>query len=80
MTSPQNSLPRPEGSQREFTCAQCGSTYISKSTACPNCKNTNRPKSDDELTKKIIDDNDLRKGLMPPVHFRQPDIFEVASR
>lgn len=55
------SLPRQ--SYKQYSCTNCGHSFIGKeSNACPTCGKTGTiAKSDDELTKKIVDDSDLFK-------------------
>ena len=57
-----DSQPRPSpASNFEFTCHNCHTTFISKSSSCPACRASSA--RGEELTKKTIDDNDLKKGL-----------------
>lgn len=60
---PQPSRPRPsasDSSNYEWTCPGCGKKYLAKSSTCPTCLESGT--RGDELTKKTIDDNDLKKG------------------
>ena len=59
-----DSLHRPSGSSSsyEWNCGSCGTTYIAKSASCPRCGGLSGVRGQEELTKKVIDDNDLRKG------------------
>lgn len=44
-----------------MSCPQCGHQWIGLTTTCPSCKGV--AKSEGEMTKKVMDDPDLRKGL-----------------
>lgn len=61
---PDSRLPRPRSDSHahEYTCAACGTKYLAASHGCPSCASKSGTRSDDELTKKVIDDNDLKKG------------------
>lgn len=61
---PDSPRPQPRSSPAtEYTCAACGTKYIAKSFGCPSCASKAGTRSDEELTKKVIDDNDLKKGF-----------------
>lgn len=43
-------------------CTSCGGSYIGPGP-CPKCASKSTVKtSDDEMTKKVVDDNDMFKG------------------
>lgn len=46
---------------QQMTCRSCGNQWIGTSSACPRCDGV--AKSEGEMTKKVIDDPDLKKGL-----------------
>jgi len=56
ISSPRPSLP----SNYEYACPGCGFAYISNSSNCPNCGSLG--KSGSEMTKKVMDEPDLKKG------------------
>lgn len=59
------SLPRhppANGATYEWTCSGCGTAYLSKSASCPRCGSGGGKRGYEELTKKVVDDNDLLKG------------------
>lgn len=47
-------------SQRERECQGCGHRWISAQSTCPQCGSF--AKAGDEVTKKVVDDSDLRKA------------------
>lgn len=58
------SLHRQQGGDKyyDFNCPQCGCKFISKSGSCPYCRANTGLRGDDEILKKISDnDNDLLK-------------------
>lgn len=65
MPRSKESSPHPSFSPERFdaVCQGCGQRIISTNGVCPNCasKSVTRT-SDDELVKKVVDDNDLSKG------------------
>lgn len=63
---PDSRHPRPHvGSPvvHEFVCSDCGTTFLSSGSTCPVCRQRSLKKSEDEMTKKVVDDNDLKKGF-----------------
>lgn len=53
---------RPSPSNYETTCGNCGTRFLAKSgAACPRCS-SGAVRQGDEMTKKVVDDNDLYKG------------------
>ena len=53
--------PRPE--RRDMRCTSCGATFIGYPGSCPKCASKSSVKtSNDEMTKKIVEDNDIFKG------------------
>lgn len=46
---------------QDFKCTLCGHHWVGKNAACPNCHGV--AKSEGEMTKKVLDDNDLKKGF-----------------
>jgi predicted RNA-binding Zn-ribbon protein involved in translation (DUF1610 family) len=61
-TSPSRSSPSNSDTYHDHACPHCGHQYVAKSgSSCPNCGGSVRP--GDEVTKKILDEPDLRKGL-----------------
>lgn len=69
MSSPDSRRPQ-QGSVKsftayEYTCGSCGLKYIAtagRGTGCPACASKAATRDPDEITKKVIDDNDLKKG------------------
>ena len=57
---PSRPLPSPRQANYEHTCTGCGNKVLSKGGQCPNCGGSMQ--RGDEMTKKVVDDNDLRKG------------------
>jgi ribosomal protein L32 len=57
-----HSLPRqsPSAGNRDSVCSSCGTASISKGL-CPSCGSSTFSKSNDEIMKKVVDDNDLIK-------------------
>lgn len=53
----------PPSSNAEWTCPSCGTKYLAKSASCPKCAATGGLRGDDDLVKKVVDDNDLKKGF-----------------
>lgn len=41
----------------------CGHTWLGRRSTCPNCSSFGKAETDDEMTKKVVDDNDLRKSF-----------------
>lgn len=62
---PDSHRPQPRSSTpvQEWTCPGCGSSHLGKSGKCPTCSSQTQRKSSDELIKKVVDDNDLKKGF-----------------
>jgi hypothetical protein len=61
----------PRSNVAEWTCPSCGAKYLAKSAACPSCSTLGGKRGEDDLTKKIVDDNDLMKGFRsPPQHVK----------
>lgn len=56
---PRNPVTPP--SFQNFTCAQCGFSYLAKSSTCPQCGGLS--KSSGETTFKVIEPGDLKKGF-----------------
>jgi len=54
-------MPTTPPGYQHFTCAQCGHSYLAKSSACPQCGGLS--KSNGEFTKKTFDEGDLKKGM-----------------
>lgn len=46
---------------REHSCPMCGTLWIGASSTCPQCNSFG--KAGDEMTKKVLDEPDLKKGL-----------------
>lgn len=46
---------------QDFKCTLCGHHWVGTNATCPNCKGV--AKSEGEMTKKVVDDNDLKKGF-----------------
>jgi len=46
---------------QDFRCNSCGHQWVGVSSTCPKCDGI--AKSEGEMTKKVLDDNDLKKGL-----------------
>ena len=46
---------------REMTCRACERRWIGRSSTCPHCGGLAKSQGD-EVTKKVVDDNDLKKG------------------
>lgn len=63
---PDSHRPRPHAGSpvvHEWTCPTCGNRYLAQKSQCPRCASTGGTHTDEELTKKVIDDNDLKKGF-----------------
>lgn len=45
----------------ERVCQVCGARFIASCGSCPDCGGF--AKSEGEMTKKVIDDSDLKKGF-----------------
>ena len=56
---------QPDPQQRpayDYICPRCGSSYLTRARACPYCGNRHAvQKGGDEMTKKVVYDNDLIK-------------------
>lgn len=48
---------------KSYECLSCGHKWLAKSAACPNCNSFGKSLEDSEFTKKVVDDNDLRKSF-----------------
>lgn len=46
----------------ERTCDSCGKTWLSALSTCPQCGRIAKSNTE-EMTKKVVDDNDLRKAF-----------------
>lgn len=46
---------------QQMSCPQCGHAWVGTNATCPICKGV--AKSEGEMTKKVMDDPDLKKGL-----------------
>lgn len=58
--APSHRRPSPSQGSYEMSCPNCGTKLLAKSGAsCPKCSGSMR--QGDEMTKKVIDDNDLIK-------------------
>lgn len=44
------------------TCAQCGHEWLGATSSCPACGGVSKSTSE-EFTKKVVDDNDMKKGF-----------------
>jgi len=58
---PSRPLPSQHQANYEHTCSGCGAKVLSKGGQCPTCGGGNLRRGD-EMTKKVVDDNDLIKG------------------
>jgi hypothetical protein len=55
-----SSLPLPSHN-KDMRCPDCGCEYVGTGP-CPKCTRKGIAKSDDEITKKVVDDSDLFKA------------------
>jgi rubrerythrin len=46
---------------QDFRCHSCGHQWLGTSSTCPRCDGV--AKSEGEMTKKVLDEPDMKKGL-----------------
>lgn len=46
---------------QDYKCTLCGFAWIGTNATCPSCHGV--AKSEGEMTKKVLDNNDLKKAM-----------------